>query len=339
MGGQEKLLVEFARHADRRRFELLFVSLGGRDVLAADLEAQGWPVVALDAPAGFRPALIPRLAWLFLRHGIGIVHSHDNRAHLYATPAACLAGVGRVLNTRHYGLAKMLSRRQARAVALLALLTDHFVCVSQDSARVAVAQGISPRKVTHLWNGIDLTRFQPGGDPAGPAVLVARLSPEKDVATLLKATALVRRDAPDFRLEIVGDGVCMMELRQLAEELHLGDGVTFLGQRRDVPALLSRASLLVLSSLSEGVSLTLLEAMASGLPVVATRVGGNPEVVADGETGLLVPPADAPALAAALLRLHRDAEMRRRMGEAGRRRVERHFDVRGMVAAYERMYL
>ncbi len=102
--------------------------------------------------------------------------------------------------------------------------------------------------------------------------------------------------------------------------------------------MLGRAGLLVLSSLSEGVSLTLLEGMARGLPVVATRVGGNPEVVEEGVTGLLVPPRDPPALANAMLRLWSDADLARRLGAAGRRRVEEHFDVRQMVARYEAMY-
>jgi glycosyltransferase involved in cell wall biosynthesis len=338
MGGQEKLLVEFARHANRRRFELLMVSLGGRGELADDIEALGWPVVALNMPAGFHPGLVLRLVDTFFRWGVDVVHTHDIRPHLYATPAAVLAGVRRVIHTRHYGLAQHLSRRQTVAVNALALLTDPFVCVSRDSARMAIAQGVSPRKVMVVHNGIDLEGFRPAHDADGPAVTVARLSPEKDMATLLQATALVLRDDPAFRLEIAGDGVCLPALRQTAERLNLGRAVTFRGQVRDVPALLARAGLFVLPSLAEGISLTLLEAMASGLAVATTRVGGNPEVVVDGETGLLVPPADPPALAAALLRLRRDAGLRRRMGEAGRRRVEQHFAARAMVAAYEALY-
>ena len=131
----------------------------------------------------------------------------------------------------------------------------------------------------------------------------------------------------------------MADLRRTAAELGLDGRVHFHGQLRDVRPLLARAGLFVLPSLTEGVSLTLLEAMASGLAVVASRVGGNPEVVADGETGLLTPAGDPAALAAALLRLRRDDPERRRMGQAGRRRVERWFDVRRMTAEYEKMYL
>ena len=199
---------------------------------------------------------------------------------------------------------------------------------------------MSPRTVRVLRNGIDLTRFDPPTERReGPVVVVARLSPEKDIDTLLQAASLAVREDASFRLEIAGDGPCMADLQRTTADLGLHDCVRFLGQVREVPALLARAGLFVLPSLTEGVSLTLLEAMASGLAVVATRVGGNPEVVADGETGLLVPPRDPRALAAALLRLRRDDCERRRMEMAGRRRVERYFDVRRMTAAYEKMYL
>lgn len=340
VGGQEKLLVEFARCADRRRFDLHFYSLGGRGVLADDLEAHGWPVTTLEEPKGFRPGLVPRLARLFRRQRADVVHTHDERPHIYGAFAARLAGVGRLIHTRHHGMGDRLTRRQAALVRLAALLTDRFVCVSADSARQAVRQGISPRVVRTLHNGIDLTRFDPPaarGD--GPVVTVARLSPEKDVATLLRAAALAAAEDASFRLEIAGDGPCMADLRRTAAELGLDAFVHFHGQVRDVPALLARAGLFALSSRTEGVSLTLLEAMACGLAVVATRVGGNPEVVADNKTGLLVPPGDPAALARALLQLRRDNEERGRMGQAGRCRVESDFDVRRMTAAYEAMYL
>lgn len=340
MGGQEKLLVEFARCADRRRFDLHFVSLGGRGVLADDLEAWGWPVETLGEPSGFRPGLVLRLARLLREERIDVVHTHDERPHIYGAFAARLAGVRRLIHTRHHGMAFRLTPRQAGLVRLAARLTDRFVCVSADSARQAIRQGVSPRVVRVLHNGIDLTRFEPAARPNdGPIVTVARLSPEKDIDTLLRATALAIQEDVALRLEIAGDGACMGDLRRTAAELGLKGCVRFLGQVRDVPSLLARAGLFVLPSRTEGVSLTLLEAMASGLAVVASRVGGNPEVVADGETGLLVPPGDPDALAAAILRLLRDGAERRRMEQAGRRRVERCFDVRRMTAAYERLYL
>jgi glycosyltransferase involved in cell wall biosynthesis len=338
MGGLEKLLVEFARHADRSRFDLHFISLGHRGVIADEIEAAGWPVTALGIPTGLHPRLAWRLTRLLRRLGTDVVHTHDERPHIYGTVAGRLAGATRVIHTRH-GRALNISPRQRIVVRLLALGVDRFVCVSEDVARLSIAHGVPARKVCTVWNGIDLTRFACRGPcPGGPAVIVGRLNPEKDHATLLRAVDRVVRTDPSFRLEIAGEGPCREDLYRLAGERSLAGHVRFLGQVQDIPTLLGRAGLFVLSSLSEGVSLTLLEAMASGLPVVATRVGGNPEVVADGQTGRLVPSADPEALAAALLELWRDPDAGRRMGAAGRARVERHFDVTGMVAAYESLY-
>jgi sugar transferase (PEP-CTERM/EpsH1 system associated) len=338
MGGMEKLLVEFARHADRERFALHFVSLGDRGVLAGELEASGWSVTALEEPPGFRPGLILRLARLFHRWQIDVVHTHNTKPLLYAGPAARLAGVPRLVHTRH-GQRFEASRRQTALFRLVSRLADRVICVSQDSARLSVKEGIAPKRVCAIWNGIDVARFDYSG-PAkgGPAVMVGRLSPEKDVDNLLKATALVVREQPEFRLEVAGDGPCLSALRQSARDLGLDHHVRFLGQVRDIPALLARASLFVLPSLTEGISLTLLESMARGLPVVTTRVGGNAEVVAEGETGLLVPAQNPSELARAILEVWRDPVAGHRMGLAGRSRVEQCFDVRHMVAAYEAHY-
>ncbi len=338
-GGMEKLLVEFARHADRRRVALRFVSLGGRGAVAEDIEACGWPVVALDEPGGLRPGLVLRLARLFRHWNADVVHTHNTKPVLYAAPAARLAGVRRVIHTRH-GQRFQAGRRTTLAFRLASTLVDRLVCVSQDSARLSAEEGISARRITTVWNGVDVSRFAYEGPQAdGPVVMVGRLSPEKDVNTLLEAVALAVRQYPAFRLEIAGDGPCLEDLRRSATELSLGEHVEFLGEVREIPRLLGRSGLFVLPSLTEGISLTLLEAMARGLPIVATRVGGNPEVVIEGETGLLVSPQAPAELAAAMVHLLQSPNVRRRMGQAGRSRVERYFDVRRMVAEYEAHYL
>jgi glycosyltransferase involved in cell wall biosynthesis len=338
-GGQEKLLVEFARHADRRRFDLTFIALAARGPLAAEIEALGWPVVALDEPAKFRPGLVLRLAPLLRRRRIDVVHTHDCKPLIYAAPAARLAGVPRIVHTRHFARLAHITRRQTLLATLAARLTNVYACVSQDSARAAAAEGVFRARLQTIWNGIDMRRFAYAGPrPDGPAVLVARLSPEKDIATLLRAAALVVQQQPDFRLDIAGTGPARQQLIDLTRDLCLQACVRFLGEVYDIPALLAQARLFVLSSLTEGISLTLLEAMSSGLPVVATRVGGNPEVVVDGETGLLVPASDAAALAHAMLAVYRAPQTGLTMGRAGHERVAHHFDIRHMVAAYEALY-
>ncbi len=340
MGGLEKLLVEFARHADRTRFELRFVTLGERGYLADEIESLGWPVHALGMLPGLKPRAVLRLARLFRRERVGVVHTHSEGPLLYATPAARLAGVRGLIHTRHHGpdLGNN-STRARRAVAIVSRWVDRMVCVADDGARACVTEGVAASRVVTVWNGIDLARFAYSGPrPGGPAVIVARLVPEKDHATLLHAWALVARVEPEFRLEIAGDGPLMGDLVETAGALGLRDRVTFLGRVDDVPGLLGRAGMLVLSSRLEGISLTLLEAMARGLPVVATRVGGNPEVVVDGETGRLVPAGSPADLAGAVVSLHRDPAAAVRMGVAGRGRAEAHFDVRRTLATYERFY-
>jgi glycosyltransferase involved in cell wall biosynthesis len=337
-GGMEKLVLEFARHADRSRFGLRFVSLTGRGAIAEDIEALGWPVTALEDSGGVRPSLVLRLARLMREWAVDVVHVHNTKPLLYCAPAARLAGVTRVVYTRH-GQRHRATGRQNALFRMTTRLVDDVVCVSEDGGRRSIVEGIAPNRVCTVWNGVDVGRFAYAGPTGGgPAVMVGRLSPEKDVATLLAATKMVVDQEPGFRLEIAGDGKCLAELGAQCTGLGLDEQVRFHGNVEDVAGLLGRASMCVLPSLTEGISLTLLESMARGLPVVATRVGGNPEVVEEGQTGILVR-AQAPAeLAEAMLKLYRDPALGRAMGCRGRKRVETHFDIRRMVAKYEEIY-
>lgn len=338
LGGLEALLVEFARHADRAAFDLCFVSLEPPGPLAARIEACGWPVASVDAEPGLHPRLVVRLARLFRRWRVDIVHSHNNRPLIYAAPAARLARVAGVLHTRH-GQSSRAGRRQTALVRLMSRLADKVVCVSDDSLRRSLDEGLPERALCRLWNGIETDRFTYVGPTVrGPVALVARLSPEKDVATLLQAVARIVAAEPGFRVDIAGDGPCRPELQSLAAELGVAGHVRFHGVVADVAAFLAGASVFVLPSLTEGISLTLLEAMARGLPVVATRAGGTPEVVVDGQTGFLVPTRSPADLADTVLRLWRDPDLGRRLGRLGRERVERSFDVKRMVRAYEDLY-
>lgn len=338
-GGMEKLLVEFARGAARDRPAPRFLCLGPRGPVADEIEACGCELVCLGLPPGRHPGAVAHLARRFARWQVNVVHTHNNVPLIYGGPAARLAGVPAVVQTRH-GQALGTTSRHRLAFRIASLFADRVVCVSADGARLSAADGVSRRKLAVIPNGIDTSRFAYLGPAAGgPVVAVGRLVPAKGTDTLLRAVAVVTRQRPNFRLEIAGDGPIRPELEQLAADLGLGAAVRFLGNVRDVPALLARASAVALPSLSEGISLTLLEAMARGLPVVATRVGGTPEVVADGTTGLLVPPADPDRLAAALLDVWPVTERSCAMGRAGRERVERTFDVRRMVAEYDALYL
>jgi glycosyltransferase involved in cell wall biosynthesis len=344
VGGLEKLLLEFAAHADPERMRLLFVSLGCNGAVGEELRRMGWPVVCLYRQDGFQPVIVAQLARIFRGARADVVHTHDARALIYGGPAARLAHVRKVVHTQH-GQGLGMSRRQVWLMKMAAMATSKFVCVSRDAARIASDNfGVPPHKLCTIYNGIDIERYMAdestgcGPDSEGPIVAVARLSPEKGIGTLLDAVAMARESAPDIRLEIAGDGPCLHALQEQCDDLGLSDCTDFLGHVDDVPSLLHRARLFVLPSESEGIALTLLEAMAAGVAVIATRVGGSPEVVVDDHTGVLVPPRDAPTMADAISRLWMDFEERERLAAAGRWRVRELFDVERMVQDYSDIY-
>ena len=254
-------------------------------------------------------------------------------------------------------------RRVRRVIANRFLLrpTDRVTAVG-NCIRQALADhdGIDPGRTEIIHNGIDLRNFgprssAPGSLPTDTAraaaraamgvrdgetliLQVAQFSPVKDHVTAVEAFARVAEQAPDVRLVFIGDGERRAGSEAAVRAVNLQDRVTFLGVRDDVHRLLAGADMFLLSSLSEGVSLTLLEAMAARLPIVATQVGGNPELVDHGRNGLLAQRADAAGLAHNLLMLVRDPQMRRNMGEAGHNRVLKLFTQEQMHAGYERMY-
>jgi sugar transferase (PEP-CTERM/EpsH1 system associated) len=217
---------------------------------------------------------------------------------------------------------------------------------------------VRPERLIQIYNGVDTRKFCPREEPELSAssqipawvlqegrVLVGtvgRLRPEKDQLTLVKAFIQLLEQDTSFEsrlgLVLVGDGPMEAEIRNTVRAARLEDRVWFAGLRDDIPALLRRLDLFVLPSLGEGISNTILEAMASGLPVIATNVGGNPELVIEGETGSLVPPADIDALARCMADYVADDEMRARRGRAGRERVVAYFSIDGMVEGYRELY-
>jgi glycosyltransferase involved in cell wall biosynthesis len=211
------------------------------------------------------------------------------------------------------------------------------VAVSSDVANeLARAERIRPERLVTIQNGVDIPSAQ--ATPSFRAICVARLSPLKDMPTLLRATRRIVDREPRFRLEILGDGPERSSIEALRRELSLEAFVELRGEVTDVRARLLGAGLFVLASQSEGISIAILEAMAAGLPVVATRVGGNGEIVVEGGTGYLVEAGDDAGLANATLALLAEPGRAGAMGRAGRARVEECFDLRRVVARYEALY-
>jgi glycosyltransferase involved in cell wall biosynthesis len=236
----------------------------------------------------------------------------------------------------HGGAASVLYRWAER---LLRPVTTVTICVADSERRAGLAARTCDERTTVvIRNGIDPADFQAGGDHSGRRrlVTVGRLQAPKDAVTLVRALAALR--GPPFEAVFVGDGPDRLAVEEEVRRLGLESAVEFLGERDDVPELLGKADVFVLSSHSEGLPISILEAMAAGLPVVASNVGGVPEVVVDGHTGLLVPPGDPQSLAEAIERLLEDPALSRRLGEAGQLRVAEHFSLAAVQQAHLELY-
>lgn len=339
-GGLERLLVDFAKFHDTRRFELAFLALGELGPPADDLRQAGFAVQSLDIAAQGKFQAVRRLRHILRSEQFDILHTHNTYPQFYGALAARWAGTPTVVNTQHGrgcgpGVKSLWQFRLANR------LTDRIVGVSQDATELCRRQDRrSAGKMACIRNGIDIDRFTFYGPHDAPsAITVGRLSPEKDLGTLLHALPYVVSEYPDFRLRIVGDGVERRRLEYLTDSLGLRSFVEFLGERKDIPELLRTAGFYVSSSKTEGISLTLLEAMAVGLPIVTTAVGGNPEILVPEVTGHLVPPLNPDALAVAIRKMIEERPLWPDMGRAARARVETQFNIRSMVSTYEQLYL
>jgi glycosyltransferase involved in cell wall biosynthesis len=353
VAGAEMLVTETIRRLGDRIDPTVFC-LDAVGALGEQLQAEGTPVICL----GRRPGRDWRLAWRFARElrqrRIEVVHAHQYTPFFYAAAAKLLnGGRPRLILTEHgrnYPDLVSPLRRACNRLVLDRLADAVNACCRFSAAALNHNDGFAGGRIEVIENGIDLPRYGPPADRAalrrrlGLAperrylACVARFHPVKDHATLLDAFARVAPARPDADLLLVGDGSLRGALERQAQELGITDRVRFLGVRADVPDLLGAADVFTLLSVSEAASLTLLEAMASCLPVVVTAVGGNPEIVRDGREGLLVPRCDAAAAAEAFLRLLNDPAGAARLGAAGRARVEERYHLSRTIASYERLY-
>ena len=283
------------------------------------------------------------LVALIRRERPDIVHANSSKAGVLGRLAAALTRVPVRVFTVHGWAFKaysgLVSRLYRWADRLMAPLTSATICVSEtERAAGLAAHTCGTERTVVIPNAVDVEaapHARHDGDPPR-IVTVGRLAPPKDILTLLRALAAV--DAKTFSVLVVGDGPDRAAAETEIRALGLAGAVELAGERRDVPALLASADVFVLSSLSEGAPFSILEAMAAGLPVIASDVGGVAELVADGETGLLVPPADPARLAEALERLLQDRSLRRRLGEAGHARARDRFDLPALQRAHFELY-
>lgn len=343
VGGTERQLLELIKHIDRTNFDLQVVSLYQNAPLKMEFREAGCPVHLLNREKQGRLVTLVRL-YQILRS----LHPHVVHTFAYASRAAIPAA-------RAIGDTKVIVSIRTNPL-FQASLQDNLANSFADQilCNTKTAKAIIDRKWRHnrikvIYNGIWLPEFDvmkkksvnlPIGAQANNANIccVARLVPVKGLDQLLEAFVIVDDSLPDANLWIIGGGPLRSALERNVARLGLYGNIVFWGTRADVPAILGRCDIGVISSHAEGMCNAILEYMSAGLPVVATSVGGNPELVIHGETGLLVPPRNPTALAEALIFLMLNPEAANRMGESGRKRVEEKFTIERMVRDTEETY-
>lgn len=350
IGGQERQTVLNVRTMDRERFQPVVAVLKLEGEHLEELARAGVRPVLVDVGTRMlRPGTARRVLALarFIRaERIALVHAQDIYTNVLGTLAARLAGVPAIVTRVDLGhhivgyrrpLTRLACRRADRVLV-------NALCIRE----LVIREGVAPDRIAVVRNGVDLAAIErlvaeaePPALPPGPVVTcVATMHhPVKGQTELLAAFREVLRERPDARLALLGDGVRRPLLERLAGQLGIAPRVHFLGFRLDAPAVLARSAVAVSASHAEGISNAILEAMAVRVPVVATAVGGTPEIVRDGVNGWLVPPGAPGALARRIAdALAASPAVRRRMGARGRRIVEKEFDVRQMRIGYDALY-
>lgn len=351
VGGAQGSVTDLMLRLDPSRFAVEAVSLTDGPAIDRMRELH-LPVTVLEEPND--QDVVRALAAHLRERETDLLHAHMFRAERLGARAAHVAGTPAMVATVHSS--RVRSPGDVAALAAETPLVDHLIAPSEAIAAKIRREGRASVPITVIPNGVDLERFGAHRSNTEPVAIratlgipadaflvgaVARLEPEKGHRYLLMAWPEIARALPDARLLLVGEGSLGAVLRAQASSLAAParEHVVFAGGQTDVVALTQALDLAVLPSLREAQGIALLEAMAARVPVVASAVGGIPETIWDWRDGLLVPPADPDALAAAVIRVSRDAGMRRSLSAAGRRRVEDRFDILESVRRIEAIYL
>jgi glycosyltransferase involved in cell wall biosynthesis len=358
VGGTERQFTYVTRSLDRSRFDVRVGCLARKGEFLKEIEALDIPISEYRISSLYGAATFSR-QWRFAqdlrREGVRLVHAYGFYPNVFSIPSARLAGCVTVASVRDTGVFTDRIRLKTLFQKTACRLADRVVANSTAVRDWLINLGLKENHIEVIPNGIAVPaeppqcldfklRRQLEIPPSAPVIAaVCRLNQNKGIEYFLESAAAVSRWFPEARFLIVGssyfDPQYKPRLESLAAQLNLGDRVIFTGERNDVPQLLQEINLSILPSLSEGLSNALLEAMAAGLPVVATNVGGNPEVVQHGRTGLLVPARDSAALGQAIIRILESPELARQFGKAGFERVRNHFSLTATVRRTENLYL
>ena len=356
MGGLENGLVNLINRTPENQYKHSIVCLTDYDDFCKRIKREDAAIYALHKKPG------KDISWYFRLHKIlktlkpDIVHTR-NLATIESHIVALLSGVrGRVHSEHGWDMQDLngANRKYRLLRRLVSPLIARFIPLSKELENYLVDTiSVPKRKVSRICNGVDSERFMPGikrgilpfieaPDETVVVGCIGRMQTVKDPMNLVNAFTTIIRDYPDtrqkIRLVMIGDGPVLKEAQEMLRSLNLGDIVWLPGHRDDIPELLQQFDIFVLPSKAEGISNTILEAMSSGLPIVATRVGGNYELIEEGENGVLVPASDSDALAAAIFQYTKDDELCARHGARSRKIVEESFSITGMIAKYMEIY-
>ena len=348
VGGTQRQIVHIARHLDRERFEPSVLFFRNPSFFVGELEQEGVRVIQVEKRGRLDLGFVWRLVQTLRRERYDVMQCFAFSGELWGAVARRLLPRARrpALISSVRGVYEWYSRWHWYIKRWVSGQSERIIANSRMGAEYACARmGLPSGAIRVSYNGVQSVQGAPGlrtelGVPEeGVLVLfVGRLVVHKDVPTLLKAAALLRTRVPGLRVALAGDGPLRDSLAREVQALGLGDVVHLLGQRDDVPDLIESADVIVLPSLREGLSNVILEGMMGGKPVVASRAGGNIELIEHDRSGLLFDIGDAQALAVALERLARDTALRVRLGNGARQRALTEFSIPSMVQAYEKHY-
>jgi len=361
IAGAEVLLLLFAQGYDRNKFDVHFCTLAPRGDFHLALQERGVKGFSLDVRnLCSLPAALMKLRKIIRRKKIDIVHTHLHHASFLGMLAARTNRVPIPLLTRHYTAYFYAQGNTFHSYLdkISSRLAVKIISVSEAvKSSLMQAEGLDGNKIVTIYNGIDPARFDSVKENLKRKLLtelrvndrypvlghIATLHPCKGHIYLFKALISIRKVYPNVLLLVVGDGLMRKELRTYVAEGGLSENIVFTGHRREIPEILSLIDIAVQPSIDEALGISILEAMAAGKPVVATRLGGIPEIVNQGETGLLIQPKNPMALSKAILKLATDRKLAQRMGRAGRLRVAKRFGIQNMIkkteALYEQLFL
>jgi glycosyltransferase involved in cell wall biosynthesis len=356
VGGTETQMVQIAQHLDPRVYHVTVACLHSGGPLTEPLQAAGIEILEFPKRVTFVSFQaiyqLLRLARYIRHEKIQVVHAHHLPANLMAVPAAWLAGAPVILSSlRNLAHLPWYTPFRRKVVRLIYRLSTGVIANSEAVRQLLVTEfQVPPSHVHLLYNGVDYGRFaqcrgdrqklHPSLQPGTKLILnLANMNSEvKGHAILIEAARAVCAAIPDARFALVGDGALRSNLEQRVKALGLEQRILFLGRRKDVPEILSCGDLFVLPSLAEGLPNSVLEAMSAGLPVVATAVGGIPEIIEDGVSGLLAPPNDSQAITEAILRALRDPALAAKLARAGQARARSEFSFDRVLTDLRQIY-